>query len=244
MNSNPSKFAWKFRIFQHIEWNKVGSNKLCPYEPLIKVCYSHYTVHVCVCVARDELLPKAECKVDDDHDDWNSSKWRPEQLTWGRQKLQIHVQGYINIYVGITDISMVYDKNIYNQYWAFIQQSNRNSRKFRTVIDKMNCRFFNNENQDPLVLLNKSWVSEIWYIEWTIGITVTQFTLHVLELGLTLLRFLDTPDAHPVSVWWTRIGICSGSSTTDLTCNKINSIIYHETCNTLVIPLWLGLLHY
>ena len=115
---------------------------------------------------------------------------------------------------------------------------NRNSRKFRTVIDKMNCRFFNNENPDPLVLLNKSWVSEIWYIEWTIGITVTQLTLHVLELGLTLLRFLDTPDAQPVSVWWTRIGICSGSSTTDLTCNKTCSIIY-----IMVIPLWLEVLH-
>ena len=99
MNSNPSKFAWKFRIFQHIKWNKVGSNKLCPYEPLIKVCYSHYTVHVNVCVARDQLLPKAECEVDDDHDDWNSSKGRPEQLTWGRQKLQIHVQGkYQHLY--------------------------------------------------------------------------------------------------------------------------------------------------
>lgn len=42
-----------------------------PYEPLIKVCYSHYTVHVYmyVCVARDQLLPKAECEVYDDHDD-------------------------------------------------------------------------------------------------------------------------------------------------------------------------------
>ena len=27
-------------------------------------------------------------------------------------------RGNINIYVGITDISIVYDKNIYNQYWA------------------------------------------------------------------------------------------------------------------------------
>ena len=70
-------------------------------------------------------------------------------------------RGNINIYVGITDISIVYNKTIDSQYWAFIQQSNRNSRKFRTVIDKMNCRFFNNENPDPLVFLNKSWVGEI-----------------------------------------------------------------------------------
>lgn len=94
-----------------------------------------------VCVARDQLLPKAECEVDDDHDDWNSSKGRPEQLTWGRQKLQIHVQGYINIYVGITDISMVYDKNIYNQYWAWKFQEIKDWKTQVLVIDEINCRF-------------------------------------------------------------------------------------------------------
>ena len=76
MNSNPSKFALKFWILQYIEWNK-------QIVPLMNH-WLKFVIHIiqfmftCMYVARDQLLPKAECEVYDDHDDWNSSKGRPE----------------------------------------------------------------------------------------------------------------------------------------------------------------------